>query len=123
LFDSGHGESVVALRMTINSSVFSRSVPSVVSAPMTSLSLAASFSSSNFCAEAAQETRLVEHRGAAVAVEGADLGDTHPEREAGGDDGPGAGAGDVVELVGEPELIATVASQLILDLAQHLDGD
>ena len=46
LFDTGQGESVVAFRITTISSVVSLSLPSVVSAPKTSWSIAARRSSS-----------------------------------------------------------------------------
>jgi hypothetical protein len=36
---------------------------------------------------------------------------------------PRAGAGDVVELVGAPEVLAAVAAQLILDLGKHLNSN
>jgi hypothetical protein len=106
--------------MTISSRVCKVSLPSVVSSPMTSLSRWASRSSSYLVPEAAQQPRLVEHLAAAVEVEAPDLRHAHPQGDAGRDDRSRAGAADVVELVGEPEVLPSALPQRVLDGREDL---
>ena len=49
------------------------------------------------------------------------LVDAHAQRQGGGDDGAGGGAGDEVEVVAKPEIgvAAVPGSQMRFDLTQH----
>ncbi len=68
---------------------------------------------------------LVEHRRTAFLVEPGDLTDPHAEGQAGPDDCASAGARDVVEIVGEHEVIvpAELCLELLFDFSEHFEGD
>src|SRR3974377_1643694 len=71
------------------------------------------------------EAGLVEHCRAALLVEPGNLTDTHAEGEAGPDDGASASACDVVEIVGEHEVIlpAELRLDLLFDFSEHFERD
>jgi hypothetical protein len=73
-------------------------------------------------AQAPQQVGLDEHLLSLLLVELQDVDDGHAGGEAGGDDSPGAGAGYVVEVVGEAEIrLAALRLQQVLDPLQYFE--
>src|SRR5262249_13139792 len=77
-----------------------------------------------FVAQPPQQIGLHEHLRAGLDVELQDVLHRHADRQSGRDDAASAGAGDVVERMGEPEIaVAAWPLEDVLDRLQHFERE
>jgi hypothetical protein len=104
LLEIGHGESVVAFRVTGSSRVSISSAPRVVVSPKTM-----------------ENARLVKHLSPAIQIESKNFSDRHSERDACRDNSAGTGAGNVVEVIGKPVIRAVaLVDKQAFDFGEYL---
>src|SRR5262249_32949253 len=125
LFDTGQGESVVALRITSNSNVFNFSLPRVVSVPKFLLQPFGKPFVFEFIPVPFEDRCFIKHLFAVFEVKIRDSINGHAPGKACGYDLAGAGSGKKVEIVGKHELFSTslLFSQQFLDLRQNLNRE